>query len=111
MATALFFCFFGSLIICMALISPFTASAGRLHMLDLPGGRRMHSQSIAKVGGIALAAGTFIGVLMWGPEGDVVVASLVGGMVILLFGVWDDRVGLSYQTKFFGQALAALIVI
>lgn len=111
MATTLFFSFLGSLVICMALIPPLMASAGRLQILDVPRGRRMHSGSVAKVGGIALAVGTFIGVLMWGPKDEVVVASLLGGLTILLFGIWDDRVGLSYRAKFGGQALAALVVM
>jgi UDP-GlcNAc:undecaprenyl-phosphate/decaprenyl-phosphate GlcNAc-1-phosphate transferase len=111
MATTLFFSFLGSLVICMALIPPLMASAGRLHILDLPGGRRMHSGAVAKVGGIALAIGTFIGVLMWEPKNEVVLASLIGGVVILIFGVWDDRAGLSYRAKFAGQALAVLIVM
>ena len=111
MATTLFFSFLGSLVICMALIPPLMASAGRLHILDLPGGRRMHSAAVAKVGGIALAIGTFIGVLMWEPKNEVVLSSLIGGVVILIFGVWDDRAGLSYRAKFAGQALAVLIVM
>ncbi|MBA5866267.1 MAG: hypothetical protein GDA67_06160 [Nitrospira sp. CR1.3] len=112
MATALFFSFLGSLVICMALIPPLMASAGRLHFLDIPGGRKAHSGSVAKVGGIALATGTFIGVLMWAPKNDdIVLASLAGGLTILLFGIWDDRVGLAYGMKFAGQALAAFIVL
>jgi UDP-GlcNAc:undecaprenyl-phosphate/decaprenyl-phosphate GlcNAc-1-phosphate transferase len=110
-ATTLFFSFLGSLVICMALIPPLMASAGQLHMLDLPGGRRMHSGSMAKVGGIALAVGASIGMLMWGPKDQAAVASLLGGAIILLFGMWDDRVGLTYRTKFAGQALAAFVVI
>ncbi|BCA57132.1 putative Undecaprenyl-phosphate alpha-N-acetylglucosaminyl 1-phosphate transferase [Nitrospira sp. KM1] len=111
MATAFFFSFLGSLIICMALIPPLMASAGRLQVLDVPGGRKAHSGSVAKVGGIALATGTFIGVLMWAPKDDVILASLLGGLIILLFGIWDDRVGLTYSVKFAGQALAAFIVL
>ena len=111
MATNLFFSFLGSLVTCMALIPPLMASAGRLHILDIPGGRRIHSGSVAKVGGIALAVGTLLGVLMWGPKNDIAIASLLGGMTILLFGVWDDRVGLTYRAKFAGQALAAFIVV
>ena len=111
MATTLFFSFLGSLVICMALIPPLMASAGRLQILDVPRGRRMHPASVAKVGGIALAIGTFIGVLMWEPKDEVVLASLLGGLVILIFGVWDDRVGLSYRAKFAGQALAVLLVM
>src|SRR5262245_1574189 len=110
MSTTLFFSLIGSLVICLALIRHLMASGGRIHFLDVTRGRRMHTGSVAKVGGIALAIGTFIGVLMWDPKDEVVLASLLGGFTILCFGVWDDRVGLSYGAKFVGQSLAVLIV-
>ena len=36
---------------------------------------------------------------------------LIGGAVILLFGAWDDRVGLGYKAKFLGQLIAAAVVV
>ncbi len=111
MSGTLFFSFVGSLIICMALIPPLMATAGRLQFVDFPGGRKVHAGPIAKVGGIALGAGTVVAILMWAPKDEVVAASLIGGIIILLFGAWDDRVGLTYKTKFLGQLLAGLVVI
>jgi len=111
MSTALFFSFIGSLLICMALIPALTASAWRFQFIDVPRDRRMHAEPIAKVGGIAFAAGTIAAVLLWAPQDRMILASLLGGVVILLFGMWDDRVGLDHRMKFAGQILAAAIVV
>ncbi|MDO9116954.1 MAG: MraY family glycosyltransferase [Nitrospira sp.] len=111
MSSALFFSFIGSLLICMALIPALTASAWRFQFIDVPRDRRMHAEPIAKVGGIAFAAGTIAAVLLWAPQDRMILASLLGGVVILLFGMWDDRVGLDHRMKFAGQILAAAIVV
>lgn len=112
MLSTLFFSFVGSLIICMALIPPLMATASRLQFLDIPTDqRRVHSDPVAKVGGIAFGIGTFAAMLIWAPKDDIVVAGLLGGVTILLFGMWDDRVGLPYTIKFLGQALGAIIVM
>jgi len=111
MSTALFFSFIGSLLICMALIPALTASAWKLQFVDVPRDRRMHAAPIAKVGGIAFAVGTIAAVLLWAPKDQMIMASLLGGVVILLFGIWDDWVELKPRMKFAGQILAAAIVI
>jgi len=111
MGTAMFFSFMGSLIICMALIPALSASACRLQFIDLPRDRHAHREPIAKVGGIAFALATFIAVLVWAPKDPLILTSLLGGAVIVAFGVWDDRTGLNHRMKFTGQVLAAAIVI
>jgi UDP-GlcNAc:undecaprenyl-phosphate GlcNAc-1-phosphate transferase len=107
----LFFSFVGSLAVSMALIPALAASAGRLHILDFPGERKLHGTPIARVGGIAFAVGALAATLLWGPKDAVVLSSLAGGLVLLVFGVWDDRAGLSYRMKFLGQIIAAAIVV
>jgi UDP-GlcNAc:undecaprenyl-phosphate GlcNAc-1-phosphate transferase len=111
MSSQLFFSFLGSLVICMALIPILMATAGRLQFVDMPGDRKIHHAPMAKVGGIAFAAGTFVAMLLWAPKDPIVTSGLVGGAVILLFGAWDDRVGLGYKTKFLGQLIAAAVVV
>lgn len=111
MDTTLFFSFMGSLIICMALIPALTASAWRLQFVDVPRERHGHDAPIAKVGGIAFALATFAAVLLWAPKDQLILSSLLGGVVIVLFGVWDDRISLNPRMKFIGQVLAAAIVI
>src|SRR5262245_16480692 len=111
MDTVLFFSFMGSLIICMALIPALRASAWRLRFVDVPRERHAHVAPIAKVGGIAFAVATFAAVLLWAPKDQLILSSLLGGAVIVLFGIWDDRIGLSPLIKFLGQMLAAAIII
>lgn len=111
MDTALFFSFMGSLIICMALIPALSASAWRLQFVDIPRERHAHDAPIAKVGGIAFALATFAAVLLWAPKDQLILSSLLGGAVIVLFGIWDDRIGLNPRMKFLGQVVAAAIVI
>jgi UDP-GlcNAc:undecaprenyl-phosphate GlcNAc-1-phosphate transferase len=111
MSSVLFFSFLGSLLICMALIPPLRAAAVHWRFLDAPGGRKLHPAPVAKIGGLAFGIGTFAAILVWAPKDDMIIASLLGGLIILLFGLWDDRIGLYYPTKFAGQVLAALVVI
>lgn len=111
METAVFFSFIGSLIMCMALIPALAASAWRLQFIDMPRDRHAHDVPVAKVGGIAFGAATFAAVLLWAPKDAMILASLLGGFIILLFGVWDDRTGLTPWMKLAGQVLAAAIVI
>lgn len=111
MSTPLFLSFMMSLVISMALIPVLTASAWRLQVVDIPSDRHAHRMPIAKVGGIAFAVATFTAVLWWAPKDDVVLSSLAGGAVILLFGIWDDRANLHYTIKFLGQIAAAAVVV
>jgi UDP-GlcNAc:undecaprenyl-phosphate/decaprenyl-phosphate GlcNAc-1-phosphate transferase len=111
MDTSLFFSFMGSLIICMALIPALTASAWWLQFVDFPRERHAHDAPVAKIGGIAFAVATFAAVLLWAPKDQLILSSLLGGAVIVLFGMCDDRIGLNYRMKFIGQVSAAAIVI
>lgn len=111
MSNTLFFNFTASLIICVALIPVLTSLSGRFNVLDLPGGRKVHTEPIVRVGGIAFAIGASVALLIWAPRDEIVLSCLLGGLTILLFGVWDDRVGLGYKTKLLGQLIAAAIVV
>jgi UDP-GlcNAc:undecaprenyl-phosphate/decaprenyl-phosphate GlcNAc-1-phosphate transferase len=111
MSSALFLSFIGSLVICMALIPVLSTSASRLSFIDSPRERHVHCEPMAKVGGIAFAFATFIAVLVWAPKDSFLLSSLLGGAVILFFGIWDDRADLHYRVKFAGQVLAALVAM
>jgi len=111
MNSELFFSFITSLLICMALIPPLRLLAGRFHIMDLPGERKVHQHPVPRVGGIAFAIGAFASILWWGPKDSTTLSVLLGGLIILGFGVWDDRANLGYRIKLLGQLVAALVVI
>jgi UDP-GlcNAc:undecaprenyl-phosphate/decaprenyl-phosphate GlcNAc-1-phosphate transferase len=95
----------------MALIPPLERVAARLQMLDNPLGRKMHAQPIPRVGGVAMVIGALLPLGLWLRMDPTLAAYLLAVLVLLVFGVWDDRVGLKAFTKFAGQLLAVLIVM
>jgi UDP-GlcNAc:undecaprenyl-phosphate/decaprenyl-phosphate GlcNAc-1-phosphate transferase len=100
-----------SLAVSLMLTPILIASAGRLQFLDYPGGRKMHTSPIAKVGGVGFGVGVFLAIILLAPKDRAIMGFLLGGFTILLFGVWDDRVNLDYRIKFLGQFLAAALVL
>lgn len=100
-----------SLLISMALIPPLRLMAERFSIMDAPGERKVHQVPIPRVGGIAFAVGAFASLLWWAPKDDTTWSILLGGAMILGFGVWDDRANLGYRIKLVGQLAAALTVI
>ena len=110
MNSELFFSFIMSLLICMALIPPLRLLAARFQIMDQPGERKVHLHPVPRIGGIAFAIGAFASILWWGPKNSITLSVLLGGLILLGFGVWDDRVNLSYRMKLLGQVVAALTV-
>jgi UDP-GlcNAc:undecaprenyl-phosphate GlcNAc-1-phosphate transferase len=111
MNSELFFSFITALLICMALIPPLRLLAGRFHIMDQPGERKIHQHPVPRIGGIAFAIGAFASIVAWGPKDSITLSALLGGLIILGFGVWDDRVNLGYRIKLLGQMMAALAII
>lgn len=105
------FGFFLAMSITVVLIPPLMRWAAPLGIVDLPESRKVHSSPVPRVGGIAMAAGLLIWLVFWGGSTRAMQALLACIVVLLVFGVWDDRKTLSAGPKFLGQAIAALIAI
>lgn len=95
----------------MALIPPLMQMAGRWQVLDAPGDRKVHATPIPRVGGIAMAFGLLLGLAFFGDFAQPMPAYLAGVIVLLIFGVLDDRFTLTASQKFVGQILATLLVM
>ena len=95
----------------MALIPPLMQMAGRWQVLDAPGERKVHATPIPRVGGIAMAFGLLLGLAFFGDFAQPMPAYLAGVIVLLIFGVLDDRFTLTAGQKFAGQILATLLVM
>ncbi len=95
----------------MALIPPLRLLADRFHIMDQPGERKVHQYPVPRIGGIAFGMGAFVSIVSWVPKTNITWAVLLGGLIILIFGVWDDRVNLGYRIKLLGQVLAALAIV
>ncbi|MCC7463801.1 MAG: undecaprenyl/decaprenyl-phosphate alpha-N-acetylglucosaminyl 1-phosphate transferase [Gammaproteobacteria bacterium] len=96
----------------MALTPVLMRTAGRLHVLDAPGERKVHDLPMPRVGGIAMLAGVAVALLFWLPAFDLrMKAWLIGGGIVFAFGVWDDRTTLPPRVKLFGQLLGIACVV
>lgn len=104
--------FFAALCISMVLVPVTMRFSNRLGLLDIPTDqRKIHEVPIPRSGGIAIAAGTLFPIFLWLPlEGEYLVLA-VGALIIIVFGLADDLLNLSYRWKFSGQFLASLVLV
>lgn len=100
-----------SLFVTISLVPLLIRFAGRVKAIDMPGERKVHSAPIPRIGGIAIAVGVFVSMLIWISEDNFLRAYTIGAAIIVLFGIIDDLKGLSYKVKFSGQIAAALVVV
>ena len=100
-----------AMVITVVLIPLLERRAGSLHLMDGPGPRKVHSHTLPRVGGIAMAAGGLVSLLIWLPPDPRWVAYFLGASIIFLFGVLDDRRGLTPGLKLLGQTIAVAIVV
>src|SRR5207253_8270758 len=106
--------FFIALFASLLLTVPVRALALRVGMVDLPGPRKVHLQPIPLLGGLAMYAGVFLGVLLLfnGPARAQIAGILAGATLIAAVGILDDRGLLHHQVKLFvGMPLAAGILL
>jgi len=85
--------------------------ADKYHMVDFPNPRKVHTIPIPRIGGLAMALGAAVPIVLWTAADAFVMAYLAGAGILVLFGLVDDMKGLGYKAKFTGQFLAALVVI
>lgn len=85
----------------------------RLDVLDLPSERKIHSQPIPRLGGVAIYTAFMLALVLLGNRFYIsqVVGIFLGATLVSLLGAWDDRRGLPAYLKLVGQILAALILI
>ena len=100
-----------SLFLTVVLTPIFMRLAVKANAYDMPDERKVHQLPVPRLGGIAMAIGTFTPILIWSPLETSVKAYLSGAAIIVLFGLIDDLKGLSFKAKFAGQIAAALIAV
>ena len=107
----LFTVFILSLFLTIALVPVFKRMAFRMHIVDIPDPRKVHLTPMPKTGGISLAIGAFVPMLMWASKDTFFSAVLLGSLIIVVFGVIDDIKPLKASQKLVPQIAAALVVI
>ena len=100
-----------ALVVTMVLIPPLMRAAVCLHAIDMPDERKVHTQAIPRIGGVAMVAGAVLPIVFFLPMSQEVKAFLFGVGVLLVFGFIDDRYNLKYGWKFIGQFIAVGLVV
>ena len=99
--------FFISLVIAYLLTPYVRVLAKRVGLLDRPTSAKVHRRATPLLGGLAIFAAYFIAVIFTVGINRVVASLLIGGMILLVVGIVDDRYGMMPKVKLFGQALNA----
>jgi len=107
----LFSAFLLSTIITILLMPILINLAIKLGLVDIPNSRKIHFDPIPRIGGIAMAIGAFVPIILWAPLNRFVVSVLIGSGLLVGFGLIDDMKNIGFKKKFIGQIIAALIVI
>ena len=99
-----------SIIITIAIMPYSRELAIKLQALDRPDHRKVHEQIMPKCGGLAMALGACVPIMLWAPKLPFVKGLLIGAMIIIFFGLADDIKDLSPNLKLLGQVMAALVI-
>jgi UDP-GlcNAc:undecaprenyl-phosphate GlcNAc-1-phosphate transferase len=103
------------------LITPLVSRGStRLGLVDAPGGRKVHAQSVPRLGGVAVLAATVLAMILvpfWSPGvfGPTIWLSLrplaVAGGLVFVLGLLDDVRGVGPWVKLTAQGVAAIVVM
>ncbi|TGD71890.1 undecaprenyl/decaprenyl-phosphate alpha-N-acetylglucosaminyl 1-phosphate transferase [Mangrovimicrobium sediminis] len=101
-----------ALFLTIALIPLLIRLSTRLGLIDDPSAeRKVHAVVMPRTGGLGIIIGAALPLLFLLPFEGEVGYLFIGCAIIVVFGLLDDRLELSYKWKLFGQALAALVVM
>ncbi len=101
-----------------ALATPVVARlALKLGVIDRPNDRKISVRTnMPLMGGVAVAAGVVAGIALIASQldSDVIfqgrlLGFVLGGALILMIGIWDDRFGMPAVVKLTGQIMAAIV--
>jgi UDP-GlcNAc:undecaprenyl-phosphate GlcNAc-1-phosphate transferase len=76
-----------SIIITIAIMPYSRELAVKLQALDKPGYRKVHEQVMPKCGGMAMAVGACVPIMLWAPKTHFIKGLLIGSLIIV-FSAW-----------------------
>ena len=82
-----------------------------LGAMDQPNKRKVHTQPMPRMGGLAIYLSFWITVLSTQPVTKELLAFAFGSLLILISGMWDDMRGIRPWVKLAFQFTAALVVV
>lgn len=71
----------------------------------------LHKKAIPRAGGLPIFLAVVVAVMLLLPFSQQLAGIILGGLILVLVGLWDDKQDLPALTKLAGQVLAALVVV
>lgn len=107
------FAFAVSFLICFMTVPGVMVLAKRVGAIDVPKDkRRMHTEPIPRLGGLAIYIGFLVAVLLFYPSITPALRGiLIGSVMIVVIGIMDDINALAALPKLFVQLAAAIVVV
>jgi len=88
------------------------ALAFKVGAVDVPkDARRMHKHPIPRMGGLAIFLGFILSTLVFLPLNEELRGMLLGSVLIVILGIFDDIYALPAKPKFLVQIIAALVAV
>lgn len=106
-----FYLFLIALLITLVLSPVASLLAWRIGALDVPNARKVHTEPVPRIGGLAVYAAFMLTVLRNQQFNERVLGILLGGTVIFALGFMDDWKQLSAKARLFWQLAASLVVV
>lgn len=102
--------FLAALLVSYVSVPAVIAIAQRSGAVSLPGRRHIHKKPTPKLGGISIALGIFVPLLIFFPINRIISVYIISSFLILLAGVIDDVRESNWKLKFFFSLMAISVV-
>jgi len=84
--------------------------AFKIRLVDHPNSKKSHAHPTPLLGGLAIFMAFFVATFFTTNPNNYIFGILIGGAILLMLGVIDDKLGMMPKMKLSGQILVALIV-
>ena len=85
--------------------------AKSVNLVDRPGGHKSHVGEVPIVGGIAMFAGVFAGLMLLSDPAGVLPSVITASLLLVIIGTLDDKYSLPASGRFMAQIAAVLIMV
>lgn len=102
---------FITFIISALLIPIVKKMAFHVNAIDYPNERKVHLKPMPRLGGLAIFLAFLAGYMLFAQEMQEMLGILMGGIILLIIGIFDDINPISARYKLLGQTIAAAVAV